>query len=382
MPGVQHLLRKAAIERMSSPEQLDMAMRVTSPVSWIALSALAAIILAAVVFSIVGRISVKVDGTGILLRGDTGTIQVTANGTVTELLVKEGDVIEQGQVVARLELPDLEGEIRGTLDRIGDLEQQEAARLGQMQGLEQSYNRQLGDLYARRKNIEALVRKGMKTRNDLATIDSQIASVNSQKFQAGLGETTRVNQLAEERRKLEKLNEQFDKNSMVRSPYRGRIAALLKPEGQVIKAGERLINLEDPDAPFHALLFVPFAEGKKILPGMAVRIAPSTVKPEEHGFIVGTIESISSQAVTPEEVRATLNNDQLAQKFAQDTPFRVRAAPELDPSTASGFRWTSSRGPAVAIGGNTPCSAQIIIDKRRPISYVIPTVKKAVGLSG
>ncbi len=130
----------------------------------------------------------------------------------------------------------------------------------------------------------------------------------------------------------------------------------------------------------YAMLFVPFGEGKKVLPGMTVRISPSTVKPEEYGFIVGQIQAISSQPVTPEEVRATLNNDQLAQRFAQDTPFRVRAVPQLDRSTASGFRWTSSGGPPQAISSNTPCSAQVVIAKRRPIEYVIPALKKTFGL--
>ena len=93
----------------------------------------------------------------------------------------------------------------------------------------------------------------------------------------------------------------------------------------------------------------------------------------------GEIESISSQAVTFEEVKSTLNNDQLAQKFASDTPFLVGATPRLDSSTVSGFEWTSGSGPPDIVTGNTPCKAQIVVAKRRPISLVIPILKKAVG---
>jgi HlyD family secretion protein len=383
MAGAQHLLRKAALEKMSSPEQLDMAMRVTSPASWIALAAFGVLIVTAVVFSIVGRMPIKIDSSGILLRGDqVQTIQVVANGVIDRLDVKEGDLIEEGQVVAHLDLPELEGEIRASKDRISDLTSQGEVRTSQMTSLRQSYQQQINELYSRRRNIESLVERQIKTRNDLAAIDAQISSIRAQMVQSDAGETQRENQVAEERRRLEQLEERLEAGSKVKSPHRGRVAAVLKSQGQVIQQGERLVNLEEPDAPFHVLLFVPFSEGKKVRPGMQVRISPSTVKPEEYGFVVGTVESMSSQPVTPEEVRATLNNDQLANRFAQDTPFRVRASPELDESTLSGFRWTSSSGPPHPIGGNTPCSAQIIIDKRRPISYVIPTVKKTLGIGG
>lgn len=381
MAGAQHLLRKAALERMSSPEKLDMAMRVTSPVSWVALVALGAVVVAAVAYSILGRISVKVDGSGILLRGDTvETVQVTVNGIVSSIEVQEGDLVEEGQIVARLDLRELRAEIATTEQRIADLQRQELSRQSQLASLRQAYQRQLDELYARRQSMQDLVDRQLKTKGDLQAIDAQISGVRSQMMSATISETDRTNQLAEQRRTLKQLRAKYEANSQVRSPYSGKVTAVLRPEGQVIRQGERLLNLEDPESPVHAMLFVPFAEGKKVHPGMTVRISPSTVKPEEFGFIVGQIESISSQPVTPEEVRATLNNDQLAQRFAQDTPFRVRAIPELDRATPSGFRWTSSAGPPQAISSNTPCSAQVVIGRRRPIEYVIPALKKTFGL--
>lgn len=383
MAGAQHLLRKAALEKMSSPEQLDMAMRVTSPASWVALSALGALIVAAVVYSVVGSLPVRVDGSGILLRGEeVRTVQVTTNGVITQLEVEVGDLVEQGEVVARLDLPEIESEIRATRSRIAELSAQQTTRDSQLASLRRSYQQQIDDLHARRRNIQSLVEKQIKTRNDLAAIDAQIASIRAQMVQSQLGETQRENQLAEQERTLEQLEDRLAKNAIVRSPYRGQITAILKTQGQVIGQGERLMNLEDPQAELDVLLFVSFAEGKKIAPKMTVRISPSTVKPEEFGFILGTIASVSSQPVTPEEVRTTLNNDQLANKFAQDTPFAVRAVLQNDASTASGFAWTSSSGPPHAIAANTPVTAQIIVDERRPISYVIPTIKKSVGMSG
>jgi len=160
---------------------------------------------------------------------------------------------------------------------------------------------------------------------------------------------------------------------------------VLAAEGELVTAGARLLNLEAADEPFQVLLFVPFAEGKKVRPlddqgePTKVRIAPTNVKTEEYGFIKGEILSVSRQPVTPEEVRRTLNNDQLAQKFAKDTPFKVIAKPKAA-DTPSLFEWTSAEGPPISISSSTPCTAQVIVEHRRPISYVIPLTKKALGM--
>lgn len=382
MSGPQKLLRKASIERMSSPEQLDMAMRVTSPAGWVALLALGVVIVATIVWSVVGRISERVDGTGIVLRGENvQTVQVTAAGTLSELLVAEGDPVEQGQVVARVELPELETQIEATREKLADLERQDAQQRAQMSRLQASYRTQLRDLQAQLDTKREMLSKGLARQQDVLAIQGQIAAVESQMLQSQLGQTGRGNVVDDTRRQLQQLEESFEVNSIVRSPYAGRVAAVLASEGERLPAGSRIVNLESAEDPFHFLVFIPFTEGKKVKPGMEVRIAPTTVKPEEYGFIVGEVRSVSSQAVTPEEVRRTLNNDQLAQRFAKDTPFRIRAVPELDPATTTGFRWTSSAGPPIDITSSTPVTAQVIIDKKRPIAYVIPMAKKAIGVT-
>ncbi len=382
MAGVQHLLRKAAIEKMASPEQLDMAMRVTSPWSWLALATLGTMVVAAVGASIIFEMSVKVDGDGILMRGDTvQTIQVSANGTVAQLLVDEGDTITEGQAVAKLDLPELEREIATTRDRVLQLQGQVSVEEQRVGSMVSSYKSQLNQLYTQKRQKQRLLEKRLATRGDVAAIDAQINSVKAQINQQETGLVRARTDLEEQNRRLRQQEQQLSDNSVVRSRASGRVAAILRPEGQIIKAGERLINLEDPDSPIHVLLFVPVAEGKKVKEGMRVRIAPSTVKPEEYGFILGEIVSVSTQPVTPQEVRSTLNNDRLAAKFEQDAPFRVRAEPLKDPNNPSGFQWTSAGGPPIVIDANTPCTAQIVVDKKRPISYVIPTVKKTLGMA-
>jgi len=68
MQGPDKLLRKASVEKLSSPEQLDMMMRVTSPMGWVAVVAIGAMIVVAIVWSVTFPMPVKVDGRGFCAR--------------------------------------------------------------------------------------------------------------------------------------------------------------------------------------------------------------------------------------------------------------------------------------------------------------------------
>jgi multidrug resistance efflux pump len=85
-------------------------MRVTSPRSWLMFLALAAVILAALLWGFVGRVPRTVSGQAILAQpGGITNVVATAPGMVTEVMVAPGDLIAPGQVIARLQaLADLD----------------------------------------------------------------------------------------------------------------------------------------------------------------------------------------------------------------------------------------------------------------------------------
>ena len=62
------MFRKAALAKLSSPEQLDSLMQVTTPKGWIALIGLLVLILAGLVWGIFGRTAERVSGAGILIK--------------------------------------------------------------------------------------------------------------------------------------------------------------------------------------------------------------------------------------------------------------------------------------------------------------------------
>ena len=66
------LFREEAMDKMSSPDELDRLMRVTDPKGWLALIALLALVAATVVWGVFGNVPIEVGGDkGDLLAGDS-----------------------------------------------------------------------------------------------------------------------------------------------------------------------------------------------------------------------------------------------------------------------------------------------------------------------
>ena len=98
------IFRKVALDRLSSPEELDQRLTVVSPIGWTALVAVGLLILAGLVWGIFGRIPDKAVGSGIIISGGgiTGVAHHAA-GQVTDVSVRDGDMVAKGQVIARIE---------------------------------------------------------------------------------------------------------------------------------------------------------------------------------------------------------------------------------------------------------------------------------------
>ena len=81
------LYRKAALEKLASPERLDVLMQVTSPRGWIALYTMGGVLFAVLVWSVFGSIPTRVDGDGILIRGGVlREVRASATGQLAALL--------------------------------------------------------------------------------------------------------------------------------------------------------------------------------------------------------------------------------------------------------------------------------------------------------
>lgn len=94
------LYRKAALERISSPEQLDKVLKITSPMSWLALIGITLIIIVTVIWSIIGTIPVTIT-TGGIVSSPVGcnAVYTQEAGTVVSIRVRAGDELHLGDPI-------------------------------------------------------------------------------------------------------------------------------------------------------------------------------------------------------------------------------------------------------------------------------------------
>jgi pyruvate/2-oxoglutarate dehydrogenase complex dihydrolipoamide acyltransferase (E2) component len=98
------LFRNVALERLSSGEQLDRLLQVTTPRGWLALAALSLLLLAGLAWAVAGRVATTAGGQGVLIRpAGVQSIVSPQAGVVTGVLVRAGDVVFKDREVVRLE---------------------------------------------------------------------------------------------------------------------------------------------------------------------------------------------------------------------------------------------------------------------------------------
>ncbi|WP_081608930.1 NHLP bacteriocin system secretion protein [Paramagnetospirillum caucaseum] len=418
----QSIFRQVALERLSTPEQLDQVMRVTSPLSWLMAGSVAVLIVTALIWSLVATIPVKVSAQGILISpGGVLTVSSEHGGRITELLVRSGQRVSVGQLVARLEQPDVRQDLDTAKAELGELHRQrqqiiefqgrdnkvQIALLAQKKKDIQETLRHLGDrihwLSERERNEAGLLAKQYIDRNRYintkielnSAVEARSKAANELK-QVERDETTlsigKERELLDKEmligaasRKIEALEERLARQSTVISPYSGDIVEFKVNQGEVVDKGKALFSLlparsesaaQAKGGDLIAVVYVNPNDGKKVRPGMPVQVAPSTVKREEYGFIMGHVKAVAEIPSTSEGMMRILKNQQLVTSLSGGgAPFEVVVELERDPATPTGFKWSSSRGPEAEINTSTLADSTITVRSIHLISLAIPPLE-------
>ncbi|MFN7916631.1 MAG: hypothetical protein U0Q55_14915 [Vicinamibacterales bacterium] len=388
------LFRKATIDKVSSPEQLDLMMRVTSPVGWLALTAMAAMITAVGVWSVMGTIPDLVDAQGTLFRGERRyDIKATMSGSLTALDVRAGSTVQAGQVIAKITRVQASDEGKAAADetRRAALEQIQANQITIAKNVAaaERYQAQIDTLQKQYDLQKQLVDQGIKAPKDLLSLQQQMDSLRSSKENL-LSENVSLRARSASTAASNKVSMASESSSTeVKSTESGRVVEVIKSTGDKVNEGEALIRIERLAADttdfcggdVHALVYVPVTNGVKVKQGQFVRVSPAGIPKEEFGFILGKVEWVASYPASTADMSEKLKNDQLVKQFMGAGPVvETRICLEKNPSNPqNGFRWSSSGGPPQAIETG-PCTVSMVVDERKPYTYVIPKVRKAIGI--
>jgi len=190
-------------------------------------------------------------------------------------------------------------------------------------------------------------------------------------------------QIQEIERTIARYEEDLRTKSRIVSEYTGRVLEVTASVGQIYGAGQRLgaIETEDPTGKLFAVVYFQVSDGKKIEPGLDVRIVPTTVERERYGSIVGKVETVSTFPVTTDAITNLVGNAEVAQGLsAGGSKIEVLAELSLDPSSLSGYKWTSGKGPDIKITAGTTGVARVTVEYRRPITFLIPILRRGTGV--
>jgi HlyD family secretion protein len=416
--AARSIFRKVALDRLTAPEQIDTLLVVTSARSWILLLTTVALLAAAVVWGYIGTVTTKATGQGVIIRtGGVQDIVALGAGQVMNVSATMGAQIHTGDVVATVAQPAMADRIRAAEGAIRDLEEQRrqmaALHSGnfRLQGQsisEQraSLERQISDLEKQAKLVreeipveQELLAKELITRQQtyetqqkLAGLESsiverraQITQLEARRFQAekeGSGEEIQVsNRIADARRQLEGLRREMEETSKVRSPYSGQVIEVKQGPGSLVQPGTPIIGLQSSEVHLEALVYVPADHAKETKPGMAAEISPASVKREEFGFIRGKVTFVADYPATESALMRVFENAPLVRALAGGGPVtEVHVQMEADPTTPSGFRWSTSRGSPSALSGGTMIAGDIVTREQPPISLVIPYLREKLGI--
>ena len=470
------IFRTKALERLSSPEELDQVLQIVTRKSWIPLASLGGLLLIAIWWSISGQIPVTVEGVGLLVYPrQIVSFQLPASGQVVDLTVKVGDFVHKGQILGRINQPALQqnldqervrlvelqernSKIVPLRDKKTDLEKQANERerrilkeriesvlhtaesqkaknevyfkkqqeaLQQLREVKLTLDKHFKERYD---SFESLRKDGiisndaaLNARQDYINNQVQIADLELQiheselqqlraeeSFQQQLDlvanlqtqlrdleikaqeidqqqlETNSATalQIQEVERTIARYEEDLRTKSQIVNEYTGRILEITASAGQIVSAGQRMgaIETEDPHGKLLAVGYFQVSDGKKIEPGMDVRISPATVERERYGSILGKIVSVSPFPVTTEAITNVVGNAEVAQVLsAGGTKIEVFADLSTDPSSLSGYRWTSGKGPDIKITAGTTGGLRTTVEYRRPITFIIPILRRWSG---
>ncbi|WP_027087438.1 NHLP bacteriocin system secretion protein [Cohnella panacarvi] len=315
-----NLYRKVSVERLSSPEQLDTLMTVTSPRGWLALLASGLLLASAMIWSFFGTMSTKVQSQGVLINPEgVHNIYAQSGGSITDIRVEANEFVHKGDVIARVEQPAFLMELKQLHDEL------QAA---------QDLNR----------------------REPSAQLSEQIG-----KLQASIAD----------------LQREYSDASTIVSSQEGRVLEVKVEKGAIIGPGTPIISVESGTGGLlQAVIYAPVQVGKTIVPGMHAQLSPSSVNKEEFGFMLGRVASVSEFPMSAEGMMVALGNEALVAELAGSGLAMLEVRIELIPDkhTVSGYKWSTGKGPNTRIENGTLVAGAVTIREQKPITSIIPAI--------
>lgn len=414
------LFRPQAIAKVTDPDQLDQALAIVRPRHLLAMGAVITSVTAGLIWSIIATAPVIAAGQGVL-QSTAGVATVTAEGggRIEQLLVQPDERVEAGQLVAVIRQPERLDELRAADEEAQDVDERYrglSAEYAEQDRLQQdlvartraaheerirSLERQRSTLSKRQAAEAKLEEKGLvsalalfETEQLLAQMEQELATARNRLTELTLQQeqdaALRRQELAQLRiqlqnlqRRADNLRRDYERDRRVLANTAGAVAELGVDLNDTVVPGQFIARLLLQDArqtTLRVVAYVPAKDGKRIEAEMPVRIAPSTIKPERDGYIRGTVIRVAELPASRAGVMRRLKNAVLVDEILRrGTAFELEVQLQADPSTPSGYAWTSGEGPDIRIEAGTLARVEVVVERVLLITLVFPAMDYVYG---
>jgi HlyD family secretion protein len=354
---------------------------------------MAAITAACGVWAVSPSVPIKVEGGAVLLPPESRVgVYARSAGQVQELVRQVGDPVKQGDLLATISRIDQQASGGGGVgpnsnalaDQITALNRQQQtieSRIGTLHTANQPVGLQL-------KALENLRRDEVIPRYSPLWVGAQDLYLRNQ------------NQIKEL---------QAQRNSQaVLAPRDGMLLGLSVNPGQAVTAGQRLATVGLGPQPTasetrSAIALLSDADVTRLRPGMPIQLDLQLQtrdryggSSQRYGLVEGRIATISPASADLAEVSRAVGDPDLASSLITRSrqaafgeggdplatlpdkataPVRIVTVSLEAADTPSGLRWSGGRGPEFTLENGTPAKGEVVVERRRPVSFLLPFLR-------
>ena len=149
----------------------------------------------------------------------------------------------------------------------------------------------------------------------LGELDNRTARLRRAALEASLDDESSLTKIE---RRIAAYRTQLERDRVIRVPQGGKVLDLNVAAGNQVDVGERIAHLDFATRTDQliALGYFSDAYGRRLRPGMRVRVSPAPFPKERYGSIVGQVVSIADFPVSQAAVANSIGNRQLARMNA------------------------------------------------------------------
>jgi HlyD family secretion protein len=241
-------------------------------------------------------------------------------GELLQVLVREGDDVSAGQVLARVESEEIEAQLRGAVSEVSRLQQSRSQALAERERLaaEVTYERNELD------RVQQVYQKGFAAKDKLEAQQTRYSSALAalRAAQAAIEASDAAIETA--RAETERLGSLLKHRELI-APKDARVQYRLAEPGEILSSGGRVLTLLDLNDAYMTV-FLPAANAGRLAIGAEARLvmdaAPEYVFPAKVSFVAAEAQ------FTPKSVETDSEREKLM--------FRVKLT--VDPELARKFR--------------------------------------------